>query len=587
MDNGHNSRRGKPVLSNIPSLVCAFSSAATTGGTSYAFGLYAAALKKSLSLTQGQLDSISTAFFVAGLFSWIPGLCADRYGCKVAISMGGFCGAAVLMLYWAVAKQFIDVPHSLLVVVLSTLGILIFLSCALVTGAVFKTIVGMTGPGSRGSAVGAAKGYVGLGAGLYACLFGSFQTPGESELDFLPMAAFFFITCASLPALLLLPSKEAMDRSEISDEATPRHFHTLYASLLIMGGLIVVTSMLDLYSSVQIEAGAVSLEETQNDTQLSRALLLIAIWLGPIFALQFLPTKVQDTATSTGLMRIPTSEDEDDGIKLSRQECQDDSTNDDEMPSATIEEDEAEQHQLLNSSSDTAPIQQPEQSQDLNLAQMLQTSSAWLMLWTTTILVGAGTVLTNNMGQMVESLGFPDTVTAASLALFSVAQAMGRVMTGSVSEAMIKYTPRPLFLVFASVLGFVSHGLLGVATSEIVFVAGATLAGIAFGMVWPLMVLITGEVFGPANVGANYMFYDGFTSAAGTLLLTKIIAQDVYESHINPDSEDQTTCVGMACFQDTHMAVAGFSLTCIVTSWAMLYTTRHIYSASGTLRSAH
>ena len=49
------------------------------------------------------------------------------------------------------------------------------------------------GAGTKGAAVGVAKGYVGLGAGAYACLFESIRQPTSSDLDFLPMAAFFFI----------------------------------------------------------------------------------------------------------------------------------------------------------------------------------------------------------------------------------------------------------------------------------------------------------------------------------------------------------------------------------------------------------
>lgn len=146
-------------ISNIPSLVCAFSASATTGGTSYAFGLYANALKHDLNLSQGQLDSISTAFFVAGLFSWIPGLFSDTFGTKFAIVLGGTMMTVSLMSYWFVATQWIYVPHHSLVLVLSVLGVLIFLSCASVTGAVFKIISIATGPGSKGTAVGAAKGY--------------------------------------------------------------------------------------------------------------------------------------------------------------------------------------------------------------------------------------------------------------------------------------------------------------------------------------------------------------------------------------------------------------------------------------------
>jgi len=649
------------TLSNIPSLTVAFSSAATTGGTSYAFGLYAAALKRQLHLTQGELDSISTAFFVAGLFSWLPGLCSDKFGTRFALTTGGVTGATTLLLYWAVARQFIPLQHGWLVLVLSSLGVGTFLSCAMVTGAVFKIIVATAGPGLKGSAVGAAKGYVGLGAGLYACIFEAIRGPETSDLDFLPMAATLFLCCATLPGLILLPSKSAMERCTVQDEATPKHVRILYLSLAAMAVLIVANSMLNLYetahhtsqaasgstnvvSSMTANDGADNQEEpvilaehdlmTQGTTKRSNWLLglfLLSIWVGPIASLLFLPREKR--SHSDGVILIPDhDDDEEEEVEESNQRDRDQCDNldlepehsmrrrqsgsnrasDHEDPLATTtsssnnkeddDDDGEEERGLLAQSgsgaknertdAEAAAISErvaPDEDEiNLNLFEMLQTKSAMFMLWTTTILVGAGTVMTNNAGQMVEALGFPPAVTSASLALFSVAQAVGRVLTGSVSEAALNWNthsfgidngiPRPFFLVVASLVGFLSHFLLGLAHSEFVFVVGATLAGLAFGCVWPLMVLITGEVFGTANVGANYMFYDGFTSAAGTLLLTKVVAQDVYERHIGPNSPDEYTCVGTGCFRNTHMAVAALSLTCVVTSFGMLYSTRHIYN---------
>jgi hypothetical protein len=233
---------------------------------------------------------------------------------------------------------------------------------------------------------------------------------------------------------------------------------------------------------------------------------------------------------------------------------------------------------------------------DRNLVQMLQTPSAWLMLWTTTILVGAGTVETNNMGQMVEALGFDKAVTPASLALFSVAQAFSRVMTGTISESALNWNtrcclidngvPRPFFLVLASLLGCCAHFMLGMAVDQSVFVIGSLLAGAAFGMVWPLLVLVVGEVWGKNHMGANYMFFDGFTSAIGTLLLSKIIAQDIYESHTDPHADDPNACYGTACFRQTHMIVAGLSLSCVLTSVGLMYASRHAYNRSGIHLSA-
>jgi MFS family permease len=616
--------------SNLPALVCAFSASATTGGTTYAFGLYAAALKQQLHFNQSEMDSISTAFFLAGLCSWLPGLFVDRYGTRLAMITGGCLGATALMGYWAVATQqrpadgeevmegtttTTIVPHEWLVPILSSLGIVIFSSCGMVTGAVFKIIVASTGPGRKGSAVGAAKGYVGLGAGLYACLFNAIRTPNESELDFLPMAAWFFLACAVVPALCLLPHQQEMDRCVYVDDSTVRHFRTLYLSLTVLAAVIILTSMMDLYGGGNNAATTTITDEPRY----GRAFLLVAIWLAPIHALQYLPRVPADdddddgnNAVVTNATTIPTRsshvplpmvDDEDDD--MDRRNDSKGRTTVTQTGEATNELDDSHGHDnenlegagLLSSNRAANHTRMAEAAaaavdgddaddpavpnSNLNLLQMLRTPSAWLLLWTATILVGAGTVVTNHMGQMVQSLGFATTVTSAAMALFSVAQAAGRVATGSISEAAMKYVPRPTFLVVASVVGLFAHLLMGFARSEVVFVAGATLSGAAFGMVWPLLVLIIGEVFGTAHVGANYMFVDGFASAAGTLLMTKLIAQDVYESHISPRSDDPTTCLGMGCFQETHLAAAGLSMTCIVTSWMLLIATRQVYRRIG------
>ena len=157
---------------NVPRVCCAILASITTGGTTYAFGLYGDALKKSLHLSQSQLDTISAVFFSAGLLSFIPGGFADKFGTRLGISIGGITGATSLMAFWFVAKGFIPFISNdpgFVVLVLSALSVGIFLSCALVTGSVFKIISCQCGPGSKGSAVGVAKGFVGLGVSFFCC----------------------------------------------------------------------------------------------------------------------------------------------------------------------------------------------------------------------------------------------------------------------------------------------------------------------------------------------------------------------------------------------------------------------------------
>ena len=193
------------------------------------------------------------------------------------------------------------------------------------------------------------------------------------------------------------------------------------------------------------------------------------------------------------------------------------------------------------------------------------------------------------MGQMTEALGLPVAVTPASMALFSVAQAASRVITGAASEYTLQTYgwPRPVYLVMAAGIGACSHFMLGCATGEVGFVLGVTLSGVNFGMVWPLLVLCSGEIFGASHVGANYLFYDGFASAAGTLLLSKLIAQDVYEHHIDPStSPDAFTCLGTDCFRSTHFIIAMFCFSCIFSSVAFVALTKDVYKPVMSIETA-
>ena len=102
-------------------------------------------------------------------------------------------------------------------------------------------------------------------------------------------------------------------------------------------------------------------------------------------------------------------------------------------------------------------------------------------------------------------------------------------------------------------------------------------------------VLITGEVFGTVNVGANYMFYDGFSSAVGTLLLSKFIVQTVYNQHIAEShgdpvgvsaNEGNFKCYGTECFRTSHIIVSLLSLTCVASSIGLIWLTRDVYRRS-------
>ena len=532
---------------NIRQLVVALMAAGTTGGTTYAFGLYASALKEALELHESELDTISATFFCAGLASWIPGMAVDAFGPKFCFVSGGSLGCIFLLVYWCVAMQFIYVDRSFVVLVLSFLGIGTYMSCAMVTGSVFKLIVSTCTSNSKGKAVGAAKGYVGLGSGAYTCMFEYLSL--ESELDFLPLAAVFAVMVVSVPALLLLPNSTTTTTNVINvvDGTTKWHFKIVYCGLLVLGAVVVGSSISQLFGGSQ-------------DANYGMAVAVAAAWFVPIISLLCLP--IAPTSTDT-------TDNDDDQIELIPTSKAQNNQNNGHVPipqhdsDEFVIEDEEEEEDVI----DVVQIKPVDQKSDYTLLEMLGTIPAWCLLWTCTLLAGGGTIMTNHVGQMAESLEFPELVAPSCLALFSAAQAASRVVTGS-----INVVPRPYVLVLACIWCGVAHGIMAVVTSEFWFVMAVVLSGAAFGMIWPLMVLIVGDCFGTKHVGANYMFYDGVTSAIGTLLLSKLVAQHVYESHTN-----SLECIGQECFQTTHAIISILSLTCILSSILLIHQTQHIY----------
>lgn len=403
-------------------------------------------------------------------------------------------------------------------------------------------------------------------------------------------------------------------------ETTSLHFHTMYYAVSVLCLLVLGSAISDIWEAGNDERGS-------KERQPVKILLVLAIWFGPILSILFLPRKrcisrKESSEIISEQAPLLTSGHEVRARSKSHSLSSLDSPADEEVDEQEEEngarvgrwgaaKEEEKRRGLASTESSHSQSQQSEQRQknldevdfqdkNLNLVEMLQTGPAWVMLWITLVIVGSGTAKTNAMGQMCESLGFPDSVTPATLAIFSVAQAASRISTGIVSEIALQWkspfpacitgtrdhqrggVPRPIFLVIASCVALVAHVVLATTTGLVSFVIGCTISAIAFGMAWPLMVLIVGDVFGVEHHGANYMFYDGVTKALGTLLLSEYLSGSVYEAHasfqvVDDDSGSFATCLGPSCFRTTNITIAALAATCILASLILCYQTRHAY----------
>ena len=146
--------------------------------------------------------------------------------------------------------------------------------------------------------------------------------------------------------------------------------------------------------------------------------------------------------------------------------------------------------------------------------------------------------------------------------------------------------PRTAFLVLSCALAVAGHVVLAYTTDgdQQQFVLGIMLVGLSFGGLWPLMVLIMGDLFGTVNHGANYMFADGVTCAVGTLSMAKFLTQSIYQAHVvapidNDHMSVATACYGEACFQQTHQIIAALCLGSMVACIVLLHMTRSSYGS--------
>jgi len=136
--------------------------------------------------------------------------------------------------------------------------------------------------------------------------------------------------------------------------------------------------------------------------------------------------------------------------------------------------------------------------------------------------------------------------------------------------------PRPWCLAALNLGMGIAHGLLCLPGSA-GFYSGVSLAGLAFGAQYPVLITTVAELFGTARVASNYMLYDGTPQAMASIAIAKYFVQYVYQAHTAMGNKK---CIGDSCFRFSHVAlvglqaVAGFAIVCLARR------SRHVYQVS-------
>ena len=266
------------------------------------------------------------------------------------------------------------------------------------------------------------------------------QSPDLTSLNFLLMAAILSFLAAVLPAILLLP-KQTLAKDEYTstkDGTRSIHFRVVYAGLMLLGLWVVGMSIVELYeeesnnntnsTSTTIEPSIINktlfddsiiaeysitrrLSSSSPQTHWGSVFFLLTLWWGPALSLLVIPARKEDNNVEDSAFSY---DDDDNAI----------SSNDiDEEGEGFLQDGESR----TTKHGDDMITSDASTERNYTLIQMLKTCQAWLMVYTCVIIVGGGTVMTNNIGQMTESLSFDPASTSSSLALFSAAQESPRL----------------------------------------------------------------------------------------------------------------------------------------------------------------
>ena len=217
------------------------------------------------------------------------------------------------------------------------------------------------------------------------------------------------------------------------------------------------------------------------------------------------------------------------------------------------------------------------------------TSIDMLVLFLATF-CGLGSSLTavDNLGQIGESLGYPNKTVTSFVSLVSIWNYFGMVFSGFVSESLIvKYKfPRPLMMTMVLLLACSGYLLVAFPVPGSLYVA-SIIIGFSFGAQLPLLFAIISELFGLKyystlfNCGqlasplGSYIFNVKLTG----MLYDREALKDLAKKGLTRSSVKELTCIGTHCYRLPFIILASVTFFGALSSLILVARTRKFYKS--------
>ncbi|MBA0594709.1 hypothetical protein Gorai_011603, partial [Gossypium raimondii] len=200
----------------------------------------------------------------------------------------------------------------------------------------------------------------------------------------------------------------------------------------------------------------------------------------------------------------------------------------------------------------------PKKGEDYTILQALTSIDMCILFFATFCGPGSSLTAVDNLGQIGESLGYPNKTVTSFVSLVCIWNFLGRVFSGFVSEILIvKYKlPRPLMMAIVFLISCVGYLLVAFPAPGTLYVA-SIIIGFSFGAQLPLIFAIISELFG-LKFFSTLFNCEQMASPLGSYILNVKLTGPLYDREAMKDltakgltrsQAKELTCIGPWCYR--------------------------------------
>ncbi|XP_078149322.1 protein NUCLEAR FUSION DEFECTIVE 4-like [Carex rostrata] len=227
----------------------------------------------------------------------------------------------------------------------------------------------------------------------------------------------------------------------------------------------------------------------------------------------------------------------------------------------------------------------PKHGEDYTILQALVSIDMIILFIATVFGVGGTLTAIDNMGQIGESLGYPQMSTATLVSLISIWNYAGRVASGFGSEILLsKYKlPRPTLFAVILLISCIGHLLIAYGVPGCLYIASVVI-GFCFGAAMPLILGIISELFGLKYYSTLYNF-GGMASPVGSYILNVRVAGRLYDREAKRQNLNRAgssakalTCIGVQCYKSSFLIITAVTVASALVMLVLSWRTKEFYS---------